>query len=185
MEIVNFKGQSLGPNGDDGIVRYVIERSDKKKTPNDGASVKVHLVGKYEERIFEEREVEFNLGEGEEFGVIEGVQIALEKFNQGEVSRLVIKPKYAFGSAGHKEFNIPANATVEYKVTLIEFEKALESWKLDKEESFEQARIMKEKGTNYFKQGKYNLSLKLFEKANSFLSNCGEFQLFVGLRRKK
>lgn len=125
--------------------------------------------------------MEFNIGEGSEYGVVEGVEIALEKFNQGETSRLVLKPQYAFGKDGSEEFNVPGNATVEYVVTLHEFEKEVESWKLDAAESLEQAKIFKDKGTNYFKQEKYKLALKFYEKCCKFLSNCGlYFEVFRG-----
>lgn len=135
--------------------------------------------GKHEGKVFEERDVEFNIGEGSEFGIVEGVEIALEKFNQGEQSKLVLKPKYAFGSEGNKKLNIPGNATVEYFVTLHEFEKEVESWKLDPEESLAQAKIFKDKGTNYFKQDKFKLALKFYEKCGNFLSNCGQYLIAV------
>ena len=48
-----------------------------------------------------------------------------------EKSKLEIKSKYAFGSAGRAEFNIPPNADVEYTITLNNFEKvssAIESY---------------------------------------------------------
>lgn len=32
-------------------------------------------------------------------------------------------PAYAFGEKGNEQFGIPPNATVEYTVTLIEFER--------------------------------------------------------------
>lgn len=173
--MLGWKGQDLSKNGDGGIERFIVVKSDKKKTPNDGAFVKCHIVGRHEERIFDERDLEFNIGEGEEFGVITGVEVALEKMCQGETSRLVIKPKYAFGADGNEQLQVPANAFVEYTVTLNEFEKAVESWKLDKEESLEQAKLFKEKGTHYFKQEKTRMALKFYEKSHSFISNCGEF----------
>ncbi len=40
-----------------------------------------------------------------------------------EKSKLSIKPKYAFGSAGKPEFDIPRNAEVEFTVFLRNFEK--------------------------------------------------------------
>lgn len=80
-------------------------------------------MGSYEGKQFEDRSVTFNLGEGSEFGVIDGVERALEKFKKGEQSRVYIKPKYAFGSEGKPEWNIPPDATVEYVITLNSFEK--------------------------------------------------------------
>jgi FK506-binding protein 4/5 len=174
LEMMGWKGQDLSKDGDGGIERFIVTKSEKKKTPNDGAFVKCHITGRLGDRVIEDRDVEFNIGEGEEFGVITGVETALEKMNQGETSRLVVKPKYAFGPDGNEQLQVPANSTVEYTVTLNDFEKGVESWKLDKEESLEQAKIFKEKGTNYFKMSKVRMALKFYEKCHSFLSNCGE-----------
>lgn len=83
------------------------------------------MEGKHNGEVFDERELSFNLGEGCEQNVIEGVETALEKFKKGEKSRLIIKPTYAFGSQGYAQFNVPPNATIEYTVTLKSFEKVL------------------------------------------------------------
>lgn len=81
------------------------------------------MAGSYDGKLFDEREVSFTLGEGSESNVVEGIEKALEKFKKGEQSKLIIGPKYAFGETGNAEFGIPANATVEYIVTLKSFEK--------------------------------------------------------------
>lgn len=175
LEMLGWKGQDLSKNGDGGIERFIITKSSSKKTPNDGAFVKVKVVGRHEGRVFEDREVSFNIGEGEVSDVVSGVETAIEKMCQGETSRLVIKPNYAYGAKGSETLKIPPNATVEYTVTLIEFEKAVESWKLDKEESLAQGKLFKEKGTQYFKDEKFKLALRFYEKSHSFLSNCGRF----------
>ena len=86
-------------------------------------SLSVTIVGEYDGKKFEERDVMFSLGEGEDIGIIEGIEMALEKFNSGEKSKLIIKSQYAFKTAGKPEFNIPPNATVQYTVTLKNFEK--------------------------------------------------------------
>ena len=85
----------------------------------------VHLMGMYNGKIFEDRDVQFNLGEGEDCGVIEGIEKALESFKSGEKSKLIIKSKYAFKNVGKPEFDIPPNATVEYIVELKNFEKVI------------------------------------------------------------
>lgn len=81
------------------------------------------MVGKYNDKIFEDKDVEFILGEGEVVGIVEGIEIALKSFLQGEKSRLLIKSKYAFKEQGNPEYNIPPNADVEYEVELKNFEK--------------------------------------------------------------
>jgi len=37
--------------------------------------------------VFEERDVEFDYGEGSASGIVEGLEIALEKMNIGETSK--------------------------------------------------------------------------------------------------
>ena len=127
MEVISWKGEDLSPNSDGSIERYQVNAGDGFTSPNDGAMVEVKLVGKLGDRVFDEREVSFALGEGEDANVVEGVEKSLEKFKSGETSRLVMKPKYAFGTKGNKEFGIPADATVEYTVTLKSFEKVITS----------------------------------------------------------
>lgn len=129
---------------------------------------------------FETKSLQFNLGEGSEVGVCDGIEKGLEKFKSGETSRLIIQPKYAFKSEGNKDLGVPANSVVEYTVTLKSFEKAKDSWSLDSDERTVQAKIFKEKGTNYFKAAKYALAIRMYKKTVEFLiSDFGKY--FVNL----
>lgn len=93
--------------------------------------------------------------------------------------RLVIKPEYAFGEKGDQTFEIPPNATVEYTVTLDEFERAPESWTLDTKENLAQAKLVKDRATGYLKQEKYDLAIKVYERANSYLQNITSKDTFI------
>lgn len=130
-------------------------------------------------KIFDSRTVTFPLGEGSEHKVCEGIERALEKFSKGEKSRLSIQPKYAFKSEGNAELGVPPNSPVEYTVKLNSFEKTKESWSMDGAEKIEQAKMFKEKGTNYFKGSKFQLAIKMYKRVTALLE--GEFLLsFLG-----
>lgn len=129
------------------------------------------MSGSHEGRVFDERDLTFSIGEVSDDDIIPGIQKALTHFGKGETSRLIIKPEYAFGEKGHETFKIPPNATVEYTVTLNDFEREPEAWKLNAEESLSQAKLVKDKATGFLKQEKYELAIKLYEKANTYLSN--------------
>jgi FK506-binding protein 4/5 len=78
----------------------------------------VHIVGRYEGKTFDERDLSFDLGEGAAFNICEGLEIALSKMKKGEVAEVDIKSKHAYGAAGKTEFSIPANADITYEVTM-------------------------------------------------------------------
>ncbi|KAB0799943.1 hypothetical protein PPYR_07823 [Photinus pyralis] len=164
VEVLEWEGEDLSPKKDKSIERFIIDGGEGYTSPNEGAQVEVHLVGKYNETVFEERDVAFALGEGSEENVIDGVERALSKFKKGEKSELIIQSKYAFGDEGSKEFNIPPGATVRYIVTLKTFEKMKESWSMDAAEKIEQAKLLKDKGTKYYKDGKLNLAIKMYKR---------------------
>ncbi|XP_055371443.1 FK506-binding protein 59 [Condylostylus longicornis] len=172
LEMMGWKGEDLSPDSDGSIERVIITKSERRKTPTNGAHVKVNLVGKFDGKIFDEREVEFDVGEASEENIIEGIDIAILSMSQGETSKLRIKPKYAFKDLPSNSFSIPTDATVEYTVTLLECERAVEEWKLNAEESLVQAKIFKEKGTKYVKKENYKLAIKMYTTSNNFLSNC-------------
>ncbi|KAK7864395.1 hypothetical protein R5R35_010986 [Gryllus longicercus] len=184
IEVLDWQGEDLSQKKDGGILRYQIEAGEGYATPNDGAAVEVHLTGKYQDNVFEDRDVIFPLGEGSEYGVCEGLERALEKFKKGEKSRILLKSKYAFKKDGKPEFNIPSNADIEYVVHLINFEKAKESWSLDTDGKLEQAKFFKEKGTNYFKAGKYTLAAKMYKNIITFMEFESGFEGEKDVQRK-
>ncbi|XP_037975665.2 FK506-binding protein 59 [Plutella xylostella] len=166
VEMLEWHGEDLSPNKSKGILRHIVEQGEGFDTPNDGALVTVELEGKLlsDGKVFDTRTLTFPLGEGGEVNVPDGLERALEKFLKGEKSRVTLKPKYAFKSEGNAVLGVPSNSSVEYTVKLTNFERAKESWAMDGPEKLEQAKIYKEKGTNYFKQSKYLLAIKMYKK---------------------
>ncbi|XP_034942367.1 FK506-binding protein 59 isoform X2 [Chelonus insularis] len=169
IEMLDWTGEDISPNMDGSIERFQIVQGSGSDYPNDSALVNIHLVGKYNDKVFEERDVQFNIGEGENEGIIEGLEHALKRFKGNEKSRLKIKSKHAFKKTGHPEFGIPPDADVEYIVELKSFEKAADTWAMDEATKIDQAKLFKEKSTNYFKDGKTALAIKMGNKVLSFL----------------
>ena len=60
---------------------------------------------------------------GEDSGVVEGIELALEKMTKDEKALVTVKPKYGYGSAGSAEHGIPADAILEYVIHLTDFVK--------------------------------------------------------------
>ncbi|XP_029769205.1 peptidyl-prolyl cis-trans isomerase FKBP5 isoform X1 [Terrapene carolina triunguis] len=157
IELLDFKGEDLFEDG--GIVRRIKRKGEGYSNPNEGATVEIHLEGFYGGRIFDCRDVTFVVGEGEDHDIPIGIDKALEKMQREEYCILYLGPRYGFGEAGKPKFGIEANAELVYEVTLKSFEKAKESWEMDTKEKLEQAAIVKEKGTVYFKRASYQVVL--------------------------
>lgn len=176
VELFDWKGEDVSPKHDGSILRSQLSPGDGYSSPNEGASVELHIVGKYDGKIFEERDVAFALGEGCDHDVSPGIEHALKKFKKGEECVLKVQPQHAFGDAGNSDKNIPPGASIEYKIKLTNFEKAKESWEMDVDEKIEQSEINKTKGTNYFKAGKYQSAVKFYDQVVTFLESEGELE---------
>ena len=107
---------------------------------------------------------------GSEVGIVPGLEVAIGHMRKKEVARVLLKPEYAFGKEGNEELGVPPNASVEYTVTVKTFEKPKEP---SEYESVELKKIdamqFKDRGSNYFKQGKYKLALKLYERGEKLV----------------
>jgi len=91
----------------------------------------VKYTASYDGRIFEnEREVEFNVGEGDEQGIIPGLEQAVLKMKQSEKSCFEIQASEAYGTEGNTEFNIPGGAKLLYEVEMLQFEKVTNQEKM-------------------------------------------------------
>uniref|UniRef100_A0A8C8T1L7 peptidylprolyl isomerase n=1 Tax=Peromyscus maniculatus bairdii TaxID=230844 RepID=A0A8C8T1L7_PERMB len=152
-----------------GIIRRIKQKGEGYSNPNEGATVEVHLEGCCGGRMFDCRDVVFVVGEGEDHDIPIGIDKALEKMQREEQCVLYLGPQYGFGEAGKPKFGIEPNAELIYEVTLKSFEKAKESWEMDTKEKLEQAAIVKEKGTVYFKGDKYIQAVIQYGKIVSWL----------------
>ncbi|XP_036389599.1 peptidyl-prolyl cis-trans isomerase FKBP5 [Megalops cyprinoides] len=172
VELLNFKGEELTEDG--GILRRIKTKGEGFSNPNEGATVYVHLQGSCAGRVFDSRDVRFVVGESEDVGIPLGVDRAMEKMQKGECCLLYLKPKYGFGREGKSEFNIGPNAELVYEVTLKDFEKAKESWEMDLKEKLEMAVKVKQKGTQYFKVGRFCQAMIQYQRIVSWLEmECG------------
>ncbi|NXA38236.1 FKBP4 isomerase, partial [Eudromia elegans] len=131
----------------------------------------IQLEGRHGDRVFDKRELQFEIGEGDNYDLPHGLEKAIQKMEKSEESVFYLKPNYGFGSAGKEKFQIPPDAELQYEVKLINFEKAKESWEMKTEEKLEQSSIVKERGTQYFKEGKYKRATLQYKKIVSWLEH--------------
>lgn len=171
VELFEFRGEDITEEEDGGIIRRTITKGQGYSKPNEGAAVEVSVEGSCEGRVFDQRELKFEVGDGESLGLPAGVEKALMAMEQGEESLFTLRPKYGFGNKGSAKFNIPEGATLQYKIKLVAFEKAKESWEMNTAEKLEQSIIVKEKGTQYFKEGKYRQASVQYKRIVSWLEN--------------
>ncbi|XP_076589147.1 peptidyl-prolyl cis-trans isomerase FKBP4 [Chaetodon auriga] len=171
VELFEFRGEDITDNEDGGIIRRIITKGQGYSKPNEGAAVEVTVEGSCEGRVFDERELKFEVGDGENLGLPAGVEKAIMAMEQGEEALFSIKPKYGFGNAGNAKYNIPGGATLQYKIKLTAFEKAKESWEMNTAEKLEQSGIVKEKGTQHFKEGKFKQASVQYKRIVSWLEH--------------
>jgi len=154
-------------------MRSCIKEGEGFTTPNDGSRCVIKIKGMEKNgRVFDERDhVEFELGEGSSQNIISGVETALSHMKKGDIAKLAIKAQHAWGISGFPEFNIPASTDVTYEVELKSFEKCKEAWQLNSDEKLEQSTLLKNKGSDLFKDSKYELAMKKYQKISEYLKN--------------
>ncbi|KAJ1165945.1 hypothetical protein NDU88_006362 [Pleurodeles waltl] len=171
IELFEFKGEDLTDEENGGIIRRTRVKGEGYSKPNDGAMVEIHLQGYHGDRLFDERDVQFEVGEGESHDIPPGLEKVVQQMEKGEESVVYLRPLYGFGSGGNEKFQIPRDAELRYEIKLKSFEKAKESWEMNAEEKLEQGVIVKDRGTQYFKEGKYKQASLQYKKIVSWLEN--------------
>lgn len=169
LELVSWKTVS-DVTKDKKVLKKTLKEGEGYERPNDGAVVKVKLVGKlpdgtiFTEKGHDDEPFEFKTDEEQ---VIEGLDRAVKNMKKGEVALVTIQPEYAFGSTESAQdlAVVPANSTVHYEVELVSFVKDKESWDMNTQEKIETAGKKKEEGNVLFKAGKYERASKRYEKA--------------------
>ncbi|KAG9462949.1 hypothetical protein GDO78_022765 [Eleutherodactylus coqui] len=171
VELFDFQGEDLSTDEDGGIIRRIRVKGEGYSKPNEGSVVELWFQGSHDGHVFDERDLRFEVGEGEGLGIPPGVETALQQMEKGEEAVLYLKPKYGFNSAGYEPFHVPPNAELQYEIKLKSFEKAKESWEMNSEEKLEQGALVKERGTEYFKAGRYRQAVIQYKKIIQWLEH--------------
>merc|ERR1711997_139472 len=168
IELFEFEGEDISKAHDKGIIKRTREPGEGFDHPNDGGLVTIDLVGtdSHTKRVFDQREdLTFVLGEGADHNIPRGLELALEKAKKLERAHITLSSSYAFGTTGCAQLLIPGSESgdnigrsLTYDIYLKSFERAKESWQLDGEQKVEQAKMFKEKGTLFFKDGKFDMA---------------------------
>jgi len=171
IELFDFHGEDISKDGDMGIVKRIKVNGEGYDQPNDGSQVEIEIKGTAAGKIFDERTVSFEVGEGLDCGIPRGIEFALEKMKKNEVAQVSLKPEYGFGRAGSVDRGVAPDTALTYQVKLVSFEKAKESWQLDADAKLEQAKIFKNKGTKHFKDAKFEIAATRYQKVIDFLEH--------------
>ncbi|KAL0619717.1 Peptidyl-prolyl cis-trans isomerase FKBP4 [Plecturocebus cupreus] len=99
-EVELFKGEDLTEEEDGRIIRRIRTRGEGYAKPNEGATVEVALEGCYKDQLFDQPQLRFEIGEGENLDLPYGLERAIQRTEKGEHSIAYLKPSYAFGRVG-------------------------------------------------------------------------------------
>jgi len=171
VELFSFEGEDISEVKDGGILRRILTEGEGFDLPQDGAEVEVSMVGRYNGSVFEERTVKFVIGEAFEQDIPSGIEKAVQQVKKGSRSNIKLSSSYAFGEEGRSDLNIPPHADLEYDVTVIDFKQAKKTWEMSDADKVEKAKINKEKGSTYFKQGKFGFAVKCYERTLRMLEH--------------
>lgn len=180
VELFEFEGEDISKAKDKGIIKRTRETGEGFDHPNDGGLVTIDLMGTEQngKTVFDQRnDLTFVLGEGADLNIPIGVELALEKIKMKEKAHITLSSSYGFGRVGCTQFGIPGTtegitgSKLTYEVNLKSFERAKESWQLDGEQKVEQARILKDKGTIFFKDGKFDMASNKYNKIIELLEH--------------
>ncbi|KAJ8484099.1 hypothetical protein OPV22_016584 [Ensete ventricosum] len=180
LELVSWKTVTEIGN-DKKIIKKILKEGEGYDRPNDGAVVKVKLIGKLDDgTVFVKKghdgdePFEFKTDEEQ---VIEGLDHAVMSMKKGEIARVTIPPEHAFKCVESKQdlAVVPPNSTVHYEIELVSFVKEKESWDLNTAEKIEAAGKKKEEGNALFKLGKHAKASERYEKAAKYIEYDSSF----------
>lgn len=160
VKILDWAYEDLSPNKDGTIQkRHTSEKGSGYLSPAIGAYVQMHIIGKHNSEVFEDRDVIFRLNLETHDKIALGVKGAIQKFKMGEKSTLFLSPRHVCNI----DFPIQGGI-VEYDIQLKCFERLEKSWSMDEDDKIRVSEMFKEKGNQYFKGNEYNNAIKLYQK---------------------
>ena len=188
-ELLSFDDwESFGNNygiSDDDIKKKIIKKPDDSKmdsnyndeSPEDESTAIVSFLGKYSKDDGKTFDGMFASGDNVEvviddldeypLGFIECIKEL--KIGQTVKFKILNVNKYGYGATGNPKLGVPANAKLEYQITLNDFTKAKTKEDCTSKEKIDRALKYKIQGNDAFKKLKYERAIKKYESAVDFL----------------
>ncbi|KAL4438419.1 hypothetical protein ABPG74_009458 [Tetrahymena malaccensis] len=141
---------------DGGITKQILQQGEGDELPQAGQTVDVLYTGKlldgtvFDSNTNRDDPFSFTIGKGQ---VIKGWDLGVATMKRGEKAILTCTAPNAYGETGSPP-RIPANATLQFEVELIDFrERTKTKWDYSLEERVEIAKKYKDDGNDAFKKG--------------------------------
>jgi FK506-binding protein 4/5 len=166
----------------EGVTKEIIKEADSSqwRYPKKNEELTVHYVGTLEDgtQFDSSRDrgepIKFRLGQGQ---VIKGWEHGFATMKKGEIAKLTIQPKFAYGEAGNPP-TIPPNAVLIFEVELI-------SW-VSEDDVFRDGKVikvMKEEGEGFetpSKGAEVLCSIRVLEKGGEVIQEKLDWETTVG-----
>ena len=175
VELLSWTDErDITDSNDGGILKKTLKEGEGWEKPKEDWKVKVNWIARLLDSStnvasatpFEEKNnFEFVVGAEE---TILGIDIAVQKMKKGEKSLLNIKPQYAYGAQGNEALHVPANASVQYELELVDYEKEKDNWDMSVDEKFAAAEKKKNEGNTLYQQGKTARAMKKYKRGLDF-----------------
>jgi len=104
-------------------------------------------------------EKSITVGDGE---MPDGFERGLEKIKKGQHAIITCKPQYAYGEAGNADLGVPANADVQFVLTVTD---VTPTYQLQLGDKLSAAERLKEQGNQMFKSAELERALAKYDKA--------------------
>lgn len=148
--------------GNDQLKKKVLEAGKGRDSrPQKGQNVKIHLKTYLKDWILveEQPEVSFTLGDGD---VIQALDLTVQLMEMGEKALIQADAKYAYGTRGSREPEVPPNAELSLEVELLEATDAVDLELLPPAEKIALASHKRERGNVHYQRGDYAFAVNSY-----------------------
>ncbi|KAF1385834.1 hypothetical protein PFLUV_G00111870 [Perca fluviatilis] len=148
--------------GNDQLKKKVLEAGEGRESrPQKGQNVKIHLKAYLKDGTLVEEQpyLSFTLGDGD---VIQALDLTVQLMEMGEKALIQADAKYAYGSRGSLEPEVPPNAELSLEVELLEAIDAPDLELLPPAERIALAIHKRERGNVHYQRGDYAFAVNSY-----------------------
>ncbi|XP_041061175.1 peptidyl-prolyl cis-trans isomerase FKBP8 [Carcharodon carcharias] len=153
--------------------KVLVAGQNKEPRPQKGQNVIVQLKMTLEDgtEVEEDPTLCFTVGDGD---VIQALDLCVQLMDQDEVALIISDAKYAYGSLGSSQPNVPSNATVHLEVKLLSVSDGPDIELISGKERLLLANKKRERGNVYFLRSEYVFAISSYDIALNIVNSTSK-----------